>query len=96
MSLALLAAVATAQRYTGDFVPFLVAGAAFGLAALEVLSRPWRIALRALLVTVTLMAIAINGAMTLYYQGDILWGTPEEVRQNFQRLRRAADAWFLR
>jgi hypothetical protein len=90
----MFAAVATAQRYTGDFVPFLILAATFGLAALEGVSRRRRILCRAVLVALTLTAMAANTAMTLYYQGDILWGVPEETRQNFQRLRRIADGWF--
>lgn len=94
VTIALLAAVATAQRYTGDFVPFLVSAAAFGPAAAES-ARGWRrVVLRGGLIALTLVAVAANSAMALYYQGDTLWGVPEETRQNFQRIRRAADAWF--
>lgn len=94
MALALLAAVATAQRYTGDFVPFLIAAAAFGLAATETAPPGRRLALRGLLVTLTVVAIAINSALTLHYQGEVLWGVPEEARQSFQRIRAAADRWL--
>ena len=94
MTLALLAAVATAQRYTGDFVPFLVTASAFGLAAVEGIPSRVRALLRALVLALTLAAIAANTAMTLHYQGEVLWGVPEEIRQNFQRLRQSADRWF--
>jgi hypothetical protein len=94
MTLALLAAVATAQRYTGDFVPVLVTAAVFGLAAVECAAARVRFLLRTLVLALTLAAIGANAAMTLHYQGEVLWGVPEEIRQNFQRLRQSADRWF--
>lgn len=92
MTLALFAAVATAQRYTGDFCPFLICAAALGLTATESAPPLWRRALRVSLVLLTLAAVAITAALTLHYQGDTLWGVPEDVRQNYQLLRRRIDA----
>ncbi|MBL9199524.1 MAG: hypothetical protein JNL39_03415 [Opitutaceae bacterium] len=94
MSLALFAAVATAQRYTGDFCPWLIAGAAFGLAALDSLAGGWRASVRAVVAALTLAAIAVTGALTLNYQGDYLWGVSEETRARYQVLRTEIDAFF--
>ncbi len=94
MTLALFAAIATAQRYTGDFVPFLVASGAFGLAAFEQTPRLLRTALRTLLAVFTAAAMAVTVAITLHYQGDYLWGVPEPVRQNYRDLRKNVDALF--
>jgi hypothetical protein len=94
VSLALLAAVATAQRYTGDFVPFLITASAFGLAAVEGAASRVRLLLRVVVVVLTLAAVAVNAALTLHYQGEILWGVPEEIRQNYQQLRFTVDRWF--
>ncbi len=94
MTLALFAAVATAQRYTGDFVPFLTAGAAFGLAAIDHASSRWRLALRPFVALLTAAAIAVTLAATVHYQGVGLWGVPEDVRQNYQTLRKRVDAFF--
>ncbi|MES2693160.1 MAG: hypothetical protein V4773_06780 [Verrucomicrobiota bacterium] len=94
MSLALFAAIATAQRYTGDWVPFLVAAAAFGLAAVESAPPRWRFALRVALVLLALAGFAVEAALTLHYQGEILWGVPEEVQQRYQHLRRSIDGFF--
>ncbi len=94
MTLALFAAVATAQRYTGDFVPFLVAASAFGLAIVEQSARLLRFVLRTITALVTIAAFATSVAITLHYQGDTLWGVPEPVRQNYQILRHRVDAFF--
>ena len=87
MSVALFAAIATAQRYTGDWIPFLVGAAAIGLAALETASPRLRLALRALLFGCTLAAILLTFALTLHYQRETVWGVPEEFRQSYQKLR---------
>ncbi len=94
MTLALFAAVATAQRYTGDFCPFLICAAAFGLAATETLTaRPRRIA-RGLIAFLTVASVAVTSAITLHYQGDYLWGVPEETRVRYQNLRHHVDTFF--
>jgi hypothetical protein len=94
MTLALFAAVATAQRYTGDFCPFLIAAACFGLAAAESAPAIARRFLRSLIALATVAAVAVHVAITLQYQGAYLWGVPEEVRVNYQSLRHRVDAWF--
>ncbi len=87
MSVALFAAIATAQRYTGDWIPFLVCAAALGLATLETAPPRLRLALRSLLATCTLAAIFLTFALTLRYQRETVWGVPEDVRQSYQNFR---------
>jgi hypothetical protein len=94
MTLALFAAVATAQRYTGDFCPLLISAGAFGLAALERTSPSWRLLLRALALAATLAAISVTVALTLHYQGQEVWGVPDETRAKYQELRRRVDDFF--
>ncbi len=94
MTVALLAAIATAQRYTGDFCPPLIAAAAFGLAAAECAPRPARTLCRATLALLAAAAIAVNVAITLQYQGDYLWGVPEETQRDYRLLRQRVDRFF--
>lgn len=91
MTLALFAAVATAQRYTGDFCPFLITAACLALAALAETRPPLRRALNGALALATCAAVAVTIAITIQYQGAYLWGVPEEVRVNYQGLRRRVD-----
>jgi hypothetical protein len=96
MTLALFAAVATAQRYTGDFCPFLIAAGAFGLAALEGGSRGRRLnwAARGVLSLATLTAIGVTFALTLHYQRETVWGVPEASRHSYQQFRYRVDTFF--
>jgi hypothetical protein len=91
MSLALFAAVATAQRYTGDFCPLLITAAALGLAGVCSLRRAARAIALLLAGLATAAAVAVTWALTLHYQGDTLWGVPEETRANYRELRRVVD-----
>lgn len=94
MAFAMFTAIATAHRYTADFCPFLITGAALGLAALECLALPWRAACRSTVMVTTLWAIVLTGALTLHYQGEIVWGVSDTVKQNYQRLRDHVDIFF--
>ncbi len=94
MTLALFAAIATAQRYTGDFCPFLICAAVFGLAAVEEIATRWRTVARSLTAFFTAASVAITLAITLQYQGAYLWGVPEEARVRYQNIRRSVDAFF--
>lgn len=91
MSLALFTAIATAQRYTGDFVPFLICAAALGLAAVESAAPRWRQISRSALAVLTAAAILQTSALTLHYQREVVWGVPEDIRQNYQLLRQRID-----
>ncbi len=94
MTLALFAAVATAQRYTGDFCPVLICAAAHGLVGIEGARAAWRRIFQPVIILTTLAAIAVTVALTLHYQGDYLWGVPEETRLNYQLLRQRVDRFF--
>ena len=94
MTLAMFAAVATAERYTADFCPFLLCAAAFGLAALDSAAPRWRAAGLWALGAATLWACLLGFAMALHYQRDSAWGVPEDVRQDYQQLRRRVDRFF--
>ena len=91
MSLALFAAVATAQRYTGDFCPLLITAAALGLAGISALRPAARVVALVLAGLATAAAVAVTWVLTLHYQGDTLWGVPEETRAQYREMRRAVD-----
>lgn len=84
LAVAMCAAVATAERYTADFVPFLIVGGALGLAALNLRRRGLL-----LLAIATAWAIALTLSITLNYQARSIWGVPPEIQQSY-------EAWFRR
>ena len=88
-TLAMAAAIATAERYTGDWVPFLVCAGAFGLAA-----PSWKPLATATLATATLWACLLTFALTLHFQGAMVWGVSDHVKQNYQQLRDHVDGFF--
>ena len=90
VALAMFAAIATAERYTGDFCPYLISAAAFALAA-----PVWHRTGVALLVGATLWSCALTFAVTLHYQGQTVWGLAPEVRENYQQLRDRVDRFLL-
>ncbi len=90
LSLAMFAAIATAERYTGDWVPFLICAAAFGLAA-----PAWSRLATTALALATLWSCLLTLAMALHYQGDTVWGVPDSVKQNYRDLRTRIDRVFL-
>lgn len=90
LSLAMFAAIATSERYTGDWVPWLIAAAAFGLAGCR-----WSRLATTVLVAATLWACLLTVAITLHYQGAMVWGVPESVTKNYQQLRARVDGFFL-
>lgn len=94
MALALFTAVAVSQRYTVDFGPALFAAAAFGLAAASSLPRGARVAFRTTAVILALGAFIVTAATTLSYQGDGVWGVPDEVKARYQSWRQSADHFF--
>ena len=90
VSVAMFAAIATSERYTGDFCPFLFCAAAFGLAAPR-----WRPLTTAALAAATLWACLLTLAITVHYQGTMVWGVPEDVQKNYRQLRAHVDGFFL-
>ncbi|MSU22438.1 MAG: hypothetical protein EXS32_01290 [Opitutus sp.] len=94
MATALLTAVAVSQRYTADFCPWLIFLAAFGLPTLQMARGPWRGWSRTLIVIFTVCSLFVTGAITFHYQGERIWGVPEETRANFQQVRKRVDQFF--
>jgi hypothetical protein len=91
MSLALFSAVVVSQRYTADFCPALLLAAAFGLQARELLPSPWRRAVGVFIVLLSLVSIFNTLAITLHYEGELVWGVPDDVKARYQGLRKIAD-----
>lgn len=94
MTAALLTAIVTSHRYTGDFCPVLIVGAAWGLAVFDGEVPPLR---RGFLVRSSLLAVVsilITAAISLHFQGAEVWGVPEEIKQNYQHLRDGVDHFF--
>jgi hypothetical protein len=91
MTAALFMAVAISQRYTADFCPALLIAAAFGLASAELLPRPLHRPLRLGLAGLTLLSLLITAAITLHYQGEGVWGVPQDVTDQYQALRKTVD-----
>lgn len=91
MAFALFAAVVTSHRYTGDFCPFLIACAALGLAVIDGETSAWRGRFQAMLTTLALISVLITGAISLHFQGYVVWGVPDEVKQSYDHLRRRAN-----
>lgn len=94
MSVALFTAVAVSQRYTADFCPALLIAAAFGLTAAEHLPRGAHRAFRATASLLALCAVFVTASVTLSYQGEGVWGVPDDVKARYQSLRQAADGLF--
>ena len=93
-AVALFAAFATSQRYTADFCPFLVCAASGGLVMVESLPRFLRRLACALAGALTGAAILITLALTLHYQGELVWDVPEHVSQDYHALRMRVDRLF--
>jgi hypothetical protein len=96
MGVAMFAAIAVSHRYTADFCPFLIAAAAFGLAAIESAAPGWRTLGRALLLVLTLGAVLITSGLALGYQGEGVWGVPETTKKKYQHLKQTVDGWIQR
>lgn len=84
MTLALFSAVAVAHRYTADFCPFLIGAAAFGTAGLGPASRRLRVAAGGVLAIATTWSVILTAAITLHYQGAVVWGVPDDVRARYK------------
>ncbi|MDO8543840.1 MAG: hypothetical protein Q7S40_25640 [Opitutaceae bacterium] len=94
MAIALLTAIVTSHRFTGDFCPFFIACAAGGLAVVDAevpRLRRWLLAVTAAL---TLVSVPITAAVALYFQGEGVWGVPDEARQRYIEMSKRVDAFF--
>ncbi len=94
MCLALSLAIVTSHRYTADFCALLAIFAAAGLAVLDAEKRRHRAL--ALGGTAALAAVSIFAtlALSVHFQGDIVWGVSDEAKRNYEALRTAADSFF--
>ncbi len=94
MLVAMFAAIAISQRYTADFCPLFAAAAALGLAAFEVLSAKARALVWVAVVPLTALSVTISVALTLRYQGEMVWGANDAARERYLALAQKADALF--
>lgn len=93
MVLAMLAAIATAHRYTADFLPWLIGLGVAGVAVTDQIGTRWRTLIRPLLLVATVWAILATQALLLQFQGHDVWGVPESVRVRFRALQIQVDTW---
>ncbi|HEY1109749.1 MAG TPA: hypothetical protein VGE76_13970, partial [Opitutaceae bacterium] len=91
MAGALFAAIAISQRYTADFIPFLAVAAALGMAAVDASAASAYRVLRGALVAFVLFSTAVTVALALHYQGETVWGVPDEIKQEYRTLRDTVD-----
>jgi hypothetical protein len=94
MLAALLTAIVTSHRYTGDFCPLLIALAAWGVAACDGESVALRRGFLALVSVLAAFSIFFTLANGLFFQGEYIWGVPDEMKQNYQHLRERVDRLF--
>lgn len=94
MTLALLTAIVTSHRYTGDFCPFLIATAAFGLSAFDAEPRRWRCAFLSGITVIAALSVFASAALSLQFQGGMVWGVAPEALRNYETLRQKADRLF--
>jgi hypothetical protein len=93
-AIAMFAAVAVSHRYTTDFVPFLITAGALGVAVIDRWSGAWGRLWRTIVVLACALSIAITVALTLSFQGEGVWGVPDETQQHFRELRTRVDSFF--
>jgi hypothetical protein len=97
MALAMFAAIAVSHRYTADFLGLFAIAGAFGLAAVDCGVPRARIAARIVVGTVVAAGVYITFALTLSFQGSMVWGQSKETIERYQRLREKAEQvqrWF--
>lgn len=93
-SVAMFAAIAVSHRYTGDFVPFLIAAASIGMAGIDRFGGAWGWLCRSVIVAVCITSVAITAALTLRQQGEMLWGVAPEIQERYQALKQSAERLF--
>jgi heme A synthase len=94
VSLAMFTAVATSQRYTADFCPLMICGAAYGGLMVESLPQAWRRASHTVWSVLTAAAVLVTLALTVRYQGELVWGVPADVSRNYRALCARVDHLF--
>lgn len=93
MALALFTAVVTSHRYTGDFCPFLIILAALSVAAFDAEQQWRRTILMSFATVAALSSITASTLVAIEFQGEIVWGVPPEMHQNFLLVRDRIDGW---
>ena len=91
MALAMFAAIAVSHRYTADFLGFFGVVAAFGTAGIDDGAARWRTVARCALGLLAVTGVCITLALTLCFQGTMVWGQPKETLEHYQRLRERAE-----
>jgi hypothetical protein len=87
-------AIAISQRYTADFCPALFIAATFGLVSAELLPRRLHRFARLGVAILAVVALFITAAITLHYQGEVVWGVPKDVTDHYQTLRKTVDTFL--
>jgi hypothetical protein len=82
------------HRYTGDFCPPLILLAAIGLAWLEGAVRRHRPLLYAFAAALTFCSVLVTLAITLQYQGEGIWGVPDDVKARYREMQHSMDGMF--
>ena len=93
MGAAMVMAVAVSHRYTTDFCPWIITLAALGLSGLPS-SSAWKRSLLTIAVPLTLVSVMITLAITIHYQGALVWGVPPDVSERYRALRLSVDNVF--
>ena len=75
-------------------VPLLLLLSAFSLQALPYLRTTLRQSLLFTTATLAALGILVTFAISLHYQGAMVWGVPSEVQQRYAALRKNIDTLF--
>ncbi len=94
MTLALGMAIVTSHRYTGDFCPLLIVFGAAGLAVLDAERRRERRLALGATGALAAASIFVTLALSLRFQGELVWGVPDDAKRNYEALRQSADRFF--
>jgi hypothetical protein len=92
MTVVLLMAVVSSQRYTADFIPIQIVAASAALAATE--RKRWGTPVRILAAMFLLASIFASFALALHFQGEEVWGVPDSTRTHYRELSRWFDRSF--
>ena len=94
MTLALLTAIVTSHRYTGDFCPLLIACAAWGAAAFDGETVALRRGFLSIASALAAVSVFVTLANSVFFQGEYIWGVPDDAKANYQEMQRRVDAFF--
>lgn len=94
MCLALSMAIVTSHRYTADFCALLVIFGAAGLAVLDAEKLRYRRLALGVTAVLAVAAAFATLALSVRFQGELVWGVPDEAKRNYEALRTSADQFF--